>query len=427
MSKLKVFLSLVLFLLSGIPPMLINAQFNVDAQYRPRFELRNGYQNLAPRGTTPAAFISQRSRLSFSYESERFKLKFTPQDVRVWGDEANYTIGANYGDNASIDLFEAYAEIKLGGMGWVSVGRQQLVYDNEWLLSSRNWNQNGNSNDAVVFKFKPFGWNLHLGTSWNARTEASFDNLYPTDRYKSLSFIWLNKAISENWNLSVIHLASGITQTDSTNNLNFRQTTGLYTDFKKYNLNLWGNAYFQYGKNQVGLPVSAYLFAADAGYKAGNFTPGAGISYHSGNSKAGTVLDEDHLFDLMFAARHKFFGFMDYFRTISSNTKQGGIIDYYLYLDYKFSKSVSIRNIGHYFQLAQTNPNTPNDKNLGYENDLVLKYKFSDWGVLESGYMFFLPTSSLEVIQAVPDSKFSQFFYLQLTLTPNLFKQTTVK
>jgi hypothetical protein len=24
----------------------------------------------------------------------------------------------------------------------------------------------------------------------------------------------------------------------------------------------------------------------------------------------------------------------------------------------------------------------------------------------------------------VPDDKFSQFFYLQLTLTPNLFKQT---
>ncbi len=405
----------------------VNGQFKVDAQYRPRFELRNGYQKLAPQGSTPAAFISQRSRVSFIYESESFKLKFTPQDVRVWGDEANYNIGANYGDNSSLDLFEAYAEIKLGEIGWISVGRQQLVYDNEWLLGARNWNQNGNSNDAMVFKFKPLGWNLHLGTGWNARTESSFDNLYPTDRYKSLSYLWLNKAIKENWNLSVVHIATGLTQTDSTNNINFRQTTGLYTDFQTNNLNLWGNAYYQYGNNQSGKPVSAYLFVTEASYKAGNFTPGVGISYHSGNSKSGAALNEDNLFDLMFTARHKYFGFIDYFRTISSHTKQGGLIDYYLYLDYKFSKSVSIRNFGHYFQLAQTNPNTPTDKNLGFENDLVLKYKFSDWGALESGYLFFLPTGSLETIQGVPESKFSNFFYLQLTLTPDLFKQTVVQ
>lgn len=106
-----------------------------------------------------------------------------------------------------------------------------------------------------------------------------------------------------------------------------------------------------------------------------------------------------------------------------SHTKQGGLADYYFYLDYKISKSLSIRNIGHYFQLAQANLTTPGDKNLGYENDLVLKYKFSDWGALESGYMFFLPTESLKTIQGVANEKYSQFFYLQLTLTPILFKQ----
>jgi hypothetical protein len=402
------------------------AQFKIDAQYRPRFELRNGYQKLAPQGATPAAFISQRSRVSFSYESENFKLKFTPQDVRVWGDEANYNISANNGDNASIDLFEAFAEIKLGQIGWVSIGRQQFFYDNEWLLGARNWNQSGNSNDAVIFKLKPFGWNLHLGATWNAKTEASFDNFYFTDRYKTLSYLWLNKAIKENWNLSIVHIATGLNQTDTTNTINFRQTSGLYTDYKLNNLSILGNAYYQFGKNQAAKPVSAFMFALDAGYKAGKFTPGLGISYHSGNSKTGAALKEDNLFDLLFTARHWYFGLIDYFRTISSNTKGGGLADYYLYLDYKVSKSVSVRNTAHYFQLAKTNAGTPTDKNLGYENDLVLKYKFSDWGAVESGYMFFLPTKSLETIQGVADSKFSNFFYLQLTLTPNLFKSEIV-
>lgn len=416
---------IILFMYLGL--INLYAQFKVDAQFRPRFELRDGYQKLAPQGSSPAAFISQRSRVSISYETQNFKLKFTPQDVRIWGDEANYNIGANNGDDASLDLFEAYAEIKLGEIGWISVGRQQFFYDNEWLLGARNWNQNGNANDAVLFKLKTFGWNLHLGTTWNAEKEASFDNFYPTDRYKSLSYLWLNKAIKENWNLSLVQIATGLTQTDTTNKLNFRQTTGFYTDYKKNNLSLSANAYLQYGKNQTSKPVNAILFALDASYQAGNLTPGLGISYHSGNKNAGASLNDDNLFDLIFTARHKYFGFIDYFRTISSHTKQGGLIDYYLYLDYKFSKSVSIRNIGHYFQLAQTNPNTPADKNLGYENDLILKYKFSDWGTLESGYMFFLPTSTLETIQGVPDSKFSQFFYLQLTLTPNLFKEASVQ
>ena len=405
----------------------VKAQFKVDAQYRPRFELRDGYQKLAPQNTVPAAFVSQRSRITFSYESENFKLKFTPQDVRIWGDEEIATIGGVHGDSASIDMFEAYAEILLGEIGWISVGRQQIVYDNEWLLGARNWNQNGNASDAVVLKLKPFGWNLHLATAWNTKAEASFDNLYPTDRYKSLNYLWLNKAIKENWNLSILQTANGQTKTDSTNGINFRYTTGFYTDYKQKNLNILGNAYYQYGKSQAGLPVSAFLLALDAGYKAGDFTPGMGISYHSGNDKSGAALTEDNLFDLMFTSRHRYFGLIDYFRTFSSHTRGGGLADYYLYLDYKVSKSVSIRNTGHYFQLAQTNPQTPTEKNLGYENDLVLKYKFSDWGAVESGYMFFLPTSSLEKLQKVQDSKFSQFFYLQLTLTPNLFKQTTEK
>jgi hypothetical protein len=417
--------AIILLSLTGISHL--NAQFKVDAMYRPRFELRDGYQKLAAKGSVPAGFISQRSRINFSYESENFKLKFTPQDVRIWGDEEIVSMSGVSGDSAALDVFEAYAEVRLGELGWVSVGRQQLSYDNEWMLAFGNWGQAGNASDAVVFKLKPLGWNLHLGSVWNTKTEASSDNLYPTSRYKTLNFLWLNKAITEKWNLSILQMANGLTQTDSTNNLNFRYTTGFYTQYKPGNINVTANAYYQYGKSQTALPVSAYLLALDASYKAGKFTPGIGLSYHSGNSKTGASLKTDNLFDLVYSSRHSFFGYMDYFKTFSSNTKQGGLQDYYLYLDYKISKSVSVKDFVHSFSLAQTNPTTPADKKLGYENDLVLKYKFSDWGALESGYMFFLPTKGLETIQKVTDSKFSQFFYLQLILTPVLFKQAAAQ
>lgn len=413
-------------LLIGISILLIGfqaqAQFKVDAQLRDRFEFRDGYQKLSAEGSTPTSFISQRTRISFSYETENLKFKITPQDVRIWGGDAVVS-STGVANNTNIGLFEGYADVKLGSFGWVTAGRQQLKYDNERIFAARNWNQTGLSYDALVFKLSLSEWNLHIGGSWNTLTEVTTDNFYPISRIKSFNYLWLNRKFNDNFNASLLHVASGVTETDTTNALNFRQTTGIYSEYKKGDLNIWGNIYYQYGKNQKGTDVSAFLIDADASYKIGKFTPGIGLSYLSGNSKTGTDQTTDNLFDVLYGARHKYFGFMDYFRSFSSHTKQGGLADYYFYLDYKFSKSVSIRNIGHYFQLAQTNPTTPTDKNLGYENDLVLKYKFNDWGALESGYMFFLPTESLKTIQGVANDKFSQFFYLQLTITPTLFKQ----
>jgi hypothetical protein len=399
----------------------VQAQFSINAQLRNRFEVRDGYQKLATDGAAPAVFISQRTRITFSYETENLRLKFTPQDVRVWGDEQLASSTGVFGDEASLDLFEGFAEIRTGRSGWLSIGRQQLVYDNERLLAARNWNQTGIAYDAVVYKLNADGWDFHLGSSWNSTGENSADNLYEPARIKSLSFLWVKHTLSEGWDLSLSHIASGVTKSETENTLRFKQTTGLYTTYTKGDWNLWANAYYQFGKNQTGNNVSASLIDAEASLKTGEMTTGAGIGYLSGNSKTGAEQTTDHLFDILYGARHRVYGSIDYFRSPNSSTKQGGLIDYYLFLNYKFSGKTSLRNTGHYFQLAQTNPGTPDDKKLGYENDILLKHQFYGWGAFEAGYSFFLPTNSLKTIQGVEDNKFSQFFYLQLTITPSLF------
>lgn len=400
------------------------AQFSVDAHLRNRFEFRDGYQKLATEGSNPAAFVSQRTRLSLSYANDFLKIKLTPQDVRLWGDQANVS-ASGVGDNPSLDLLEAFAEIKLGNLGWVSVGRQQLSYDSRRLLGDRNWNQSGLAYDALVLKLSRNDWNLHAGASWNTMSELLSANPYPSARIKSLNFIWLNRKINERLSLSLMHISSGITQTDTTSALNFRHTTGIYGEYKTKPFNAWGNVYYQFGKNQKGNEVSALLMDAEASYKLGKFTPGIGLSYLSGNKNVVGAGITDKLFDPLYGTRHRFFGFMDYFRSFTSNTRQGGLADYYLWLDYRFTKKLSARSTFHSFSLAQTNPETPTDKELGVENDLVVKYKYSEWGELEGGYCFFLPNESLKVIQNVKNDKFSQFFYLQLTLTPNIFRQNT--
>jgi hypothetical protein len=395
----------------------------VDAQLRSRFEIRDGYQKLAAEGLNPAIFISQRTRLSFSYESKLLKVRVTPQDVRIWGDQEVQS-STGVGDNPSLDLLEAYAELKIGNNGWISAGRQQLVYDNKRLLGDRNWNQTGIAYDAAVFKLLTGNTNIHAGVVWNTLVEPSSENLYPTSRIKSLNYLWANRNFNDHLTLSFLHISSGVTETDTTNALNFRHTTGFYGEYKSSHFNAWGDAYYQYGKNQKGNQLSAFLIDADASYKLGKFTPGIGLGYLSGNNSTIGKDGTDNLFDLLYGNRHKFFGAMDYYRSFASHTKQGGLSDIYLWLDYKFSSKVSLRNTIHQFALAQTNPATSEDKNLGIENDLILKYKINEWGDLESGYCFYFPTESLKVIQDIPEEKFSQFFFVQLNINLNLFKQT---
>lgn len=399
------------------------AQFKIDAQYRSRLEYRDGYQKLAAEGATPAFFISQRARLSFGYETEKFRLKVSPQDIRVWGDQPVVS-ATGPADNPSLDLFEGYIDLRLGNAGWITIGRQQFKYDNERILAARNWSQTGMSYDAAVFKLKLADWNLHFGGAWNSLAENITDNMYPGGRIKSLDFLWLNRKFGDSFSLSLLHVVSGVTNTDTTNKLYFRQTSGFYTEYKKGGFSFWGDAYYQYGKTRTNMDVSAFLAQAEAGYKIGMITPGIGFGYLSGNSVIGSEMKTDHVIDILYGSRHRYFGLLDYFRTYSSNTKQGGLSDLNFFIDVKVSKTLSLRNAGHFLSLAQTNASTPENKYLGYENDLLLNYKFADWGAFEAGYFFILPTDALRQLHNVPNNKLSHYFYGMLTISPTIYKQT---
>lgn len=416
MQRLKVcFVTFILLLIAGA----IQAQFEISAEYRPRFEIRDGYRKLAKEGSVPAVLISQRTRLSFSYKTDNLLIRFTPQDVRIWGDEQLAGSTAVYGDIASLDLFEAYAEIKLSKTWDFSIGRQQLIYDSQRLLSKRNWNQNGIAYDAAILKYHPKKWNLHIGICWNTLTEKLSENHYPSARIKSLNYLWINRALNEKLNLSFIYLASGVTETDTTNTLHMRQTAGIYASYKLNNLISWANVYCQYGKNKYGKNISAFLFDADIAYQARKFKPGIGVGYLSGNNEIGGTTD--NLFDVLYGTRHSFFGQMDYFGDFTRDTKQGGLTDIYVYLKYDLTGKMSLTNTLHYFQLSKANPATPQNRNLGFENDLIFDYNFTGWGSLRLGYTFFMPTVNMKELQEISNDKFSQFVYLQLTLKPVLF------
>ena len=97
---ITLFVALLLFLNSY-------AQFQIDGVIRPRFEFRDGYKSLKKSNDEAAAFVSQRSRLSFNYQNEKVKTQITLFDYRVWGDQLWKK------DVPSTGIHEVWGEVKI--------------------------------------------------------------------------------------------------------------------------------------------------------------------------------------------------------------------------------------------------------------------------------------------------------------------------
>jgi len=421
-----------LILLGLVLMTVLPAQLTVDAEIRPRFEVRDGYKLLAVDGQIPAVLISQRSRLNLAYSKNRIATRFSLQDVRVWGDESNISSTGVNGDPASIDLYEAWAEYRIPAGFDLRIGRQVFNIDDQRLISQRNWNQNGLSYDALRLRYAPGDWQFDLALSLNNKQENTNGNLYPADRLKTLNFLYIKGPLAQQLSNSMILLATGVTANDSSEVIYMRGTLGDYWHFSGDKLDLQGSLYYQFGKNNVGQAVSACLASVDALIPVQSWKIGGGLVWISGQDGTNSNSDyqnTDHLFDILYGTRHSNYGLLDYFSNIPKSTAGGGLLDACLKLQYGVDKT-SIQLEAHRFYLVSrvllSSDTDPIDKYLGTEFDLSLKWKLHPAITLQGGYSVMRPGESLERIQGLNpgDSDWSQWFWLMLDVKSVLFKET---
>jgi len=206
----------------------LKAQFSIDAQLRPRTELRHGYKQLPIENDEAAFFISQRSRLNLQYVQEKYRMGFSIQDVRVWGDEDLYSSTGVKGNNSSLDLYQAWLWLKLGTNSFVKIGRQPWSYDNQRLLSGRNWGQHGLAYDGVLFGYQKDNFKFDLGVSLNNDTKNIFGNEYTPDKMKFLDFIYLKQNFSNQSYLSFSGVLSGYQKEEESKTVYVLATFGPY-------------------------------------------------------------------------------------------------------------------------------------------------------------------------------------------------------
>ncbi len=87
-----------------------------------------------------------------------------------------------------MELKEAWIQLLCNKYSSIKIGRQIFKYDDERLLSARDWNQNGVSYDAVLYQYQYHKWRIDCGISLNNEKDNQFGNRYPAGKLKNIKF-----------------------------------------------------------------------------------------------------------------------------------------------------------------------------------------------------------------------------------------------
>jgi len=414
-------------LLIIITSISLKAQLNLNAEIRPRGEVRNGYKSMFSEDDNTAYFVSQRTRLGLSYNHEKYELKITGQDVRVWGDESIYSSTGVKGDAASLELYEAWFGLNIGQYSQIKVGRQEWKYDDQRLLANRNWGQSGMAYDGLVFKYNNKGFRADIGLSLNNDSENKVGNEYTPDKMKFLDFVYLNKKLGDKSVITFTGILSGYQKEEGSETIYVTATYGPYFKIKNKFLEAEASAFHQSGTNIKGQKVNAYLISVKGFYKFSNqFKLGPGVDIISGNDLSSTS-NKDNSFDVLYGGRHRFLGDMDYFTNLTKSSSDAGIIDIYAKANFGINAKSSINFAYHHFSTQKSIPDPNNltsdlKKALGNEFDMMYKYKAEIPAELRIGMSFFSANESMEILQGVTDNvnNLQYFMWIQIAFSPRI-------
>jgi hypothetical protein len=430
--------TLIILFISLVSIQYVDAQFSVSAQLRTRAEMDNGAGRPLADTANTFYYLTQRSRINLDYNSDKYQMRFSLQDVRVWGNGDIYTSTGIFSSTNSVDIYEAWFKIKFNKGADLTIGRQELKIDDQRLISWRNWNQFGLTYDAVVFNKKHNNWDVNVGLSYNnminARTGGPiFDSeLFNSNNLmKTFNFARVKRKFSDNFSASLIATGAGYQKTNDPGVIYMMGTFGAWASFKAGGFEGTANAYYQFGKGQSGKEVNAYMFTVNPGYRTGNIRLGIGLDYLSGDdAESSDYLQKERTFNQMYGAVFAYYGWMNYFSYMKSSTRSGGLMDIYPNVDVKLAEKHRVRGYFHLFSLAnkvQIGETVLDDQNLGQELDLMYIYSHTKELDVHVGFSYYFATETLEQVKGMTpgETKSPYWAWVMLTFKPTLF--TTAK
>ena len=398
------------------------SQIKVDADIRPRFEYRHGFNNLFPDNADPAAFVVQRSRLNLHYKMDKLTFMMSFQDVSTWGDTRQIDPTDS---NNSFSLFQSWIQYDFNENWSTKLGRQVLSYDNERIFGGLDWAMQGRFHDAALFKYKKENFMTDVGLAFSQESQRNTGtgfSLQGAFTYKAMQYVYLKKKWNKN-SFSFLFLNTGFQKFTGVNNdiadgVFYRQTTGSYFTFPLNELSFMGSAYYQFGKANSTTDLSAYELSLEANYKPGKTLLGLGFELLSGTDQTGST--KNNSFFPLYGTNHKFNGFMDYFY-VGNHANNVGLNDFYAKAVFKTGKESTLLTKVHYFASNATLNNNVNSY-LGTEVDLVFTQKIMKAVTMKIGYSQMFASKSMSLIKGgIPNDNTNNWGWMMLVIKPSLF------
>lgn len=405
-------------------------QTTIDAEFRPRSEFRQGFNQPLVDGTKPAFFTLQRSRLNFNYKGGVVTARLTLQDSRVFGEtDTKQPATATSG---SLGIYEAWAELLLYSGTSLKIGRQGIQFEDGRLFSLSPWSNTGNSHDLAQLRYLAPGWDVQLGYAYNNQKAYNADSSYysVSKMYKELAFLHLTKTLAPGLDLSLLGVEEGFMKSKTDQDLYRRYTTGGTLQLKKDKLplSIFATSYYQFGKSAPTVDLDAYLLALKATYMFSDKIGGlVGLDYYSGSESTLLATKANTFNKLPYGVNHAFNGYLEYWATLP----KGGLINYFGGVNLKMNKKLSSDITYYGFRLAENMKSGTNDisKKLGSELDVVLNYRFSAETAVQFAWCTYLMTDGAQMLKfksTATDTRFPQYAYLMITIKPQLYKTPMV-
>ncbi len=413
MIKKNILLTLLLVCIG----LSASAQFTIGGEFRPRYEYRNGYKKLPEHGTVPANLVTQRTRLNLDWKGKMLRTRISLQDVRVWGDEPMKK------DIAGFGLYEGWVELGVCDSLTIKAGRQELVYDNQRLLSNNNWGAKGVTHEALLLQYKNKGWSLDVAGAFNQSRDTTFSTDYNASlaNYKALGFVILSKKVGK-FKFTGVSITDGYQKKNTKNTLYVKTTNGAIVGMQAGMMNVALRGFYQSGQSETGAWTNAYYGGLDiTGKITDNFSATLGGEWQSGQDSTNKTDLHVRNFNTLYGSNHSFNGYMDYF-TKPADTKNAGLMDVYLKLDSKFCKKHKLQANFHYFSITNKFPDHANGGNLNAflaaEADLTYKWNIIKEVELNVGYSALVGSKTLEYVAGGNAAHTAHWAYVMLIVKP---------
>lgn len=396
--------------------------FELGAEYRLNPLFSDGFRIPRTEGEKTEFYVNQRTRLILNYEKKNdLKTEIIFQDLRSWG---TYKVN---GPAGNFSFFRAWAEKNINEKWSVKLGRQGLIYDDQYVFGGLNWGGNM-AHDAGLLKFQDSTFQAHLGFIYHSNGFDLTREEYEYKNHKTMQFLWMHKDAG-NLSASFLFLNRGLERPDGSLNTYFNQTTGANVSYKfSDKFSLKGIFYYQFGDDTVATKnkISAYLYSLQASYKASDklkFTLGTDVL--SGEAMNSTDNTKNN-FDQLFGLRHGHFGYLDYFYV--KLWPETGLEDYYLKTDIKLSKKTKLAVHWHSFfsQATVIDPESglAEDDYYGSEIDLKLTIKQSADFKASLGFSHMWVSDTYEAYYNNNNTLGSSAIYAVIVIKPTLFSAT---